>query len=141
MSAHDPALLHHCEDVWRVMRAEAHEEQHTDGVRYIWEGWTTKLFNRMHLSTPYYTHILRLLKAMDCIRQVQRGGGSAKSQWLLVQPPNLTLFNMATQSPTAPPAPGSGTANQRQMLQIMRDLSARIARLEAALGLEEDHVA
>ena len=84
-----PALYEHCSDVWNAMREQAVETQ--DGL--LWEGSLTGLFTQLGLSIPYYSKITKLLKGMDCMHQVRRGGGSSPSRWILLQEPSMELYS------------------------------------------------
>lgn len=84
-----PTLFEHCVTVYNEMAAQARDEN-DDGL--IYEGHTTKLFNQLGLSAPYYTAVLTRLKKMNCIIQLRRGGGSATSRWRLVNEPQEESF-------------------------------------------------
>ncbi len=117
-----PALFEHVSTIYSAMKETAKEE--SDGTT-VWTGFATHLFEEKGLSIPYYTQVMRMLQAMDCLRQLRRGGGSAPSKWLLVQDPTLVQFDKACEIPGA--YRGSKSAQTDQML---RDLSSRIGELE-----------
>jgi len=119
-----PALFEHVSTIYQAMDATASEE---DGHR-IWTGFATHLFVEHGLSVPYYTQVMRMLTAMDCLRQLRRGGGTAPSRWLLNQVPTMALFDKACEIPGA--YRGSKSAQTDQM---MRDLSNRITNIETTL--------
>jgi hypothetical protein len=88
-----PALYEHCRTVYKLMEEEAkliHPDQ--GGTTLVWEGHLTKLFQRLHLSVPYYTSVTRELKRMGCVTQKRRGGGNAPSQWIILTEPTEELF-------------------------------------------------
>ena len=92
-----PAVFEHARTVYNLMEEEAKLVTHNvteDGheVMLIWEGHLTKLFQRLHLSVPYYTSVTRELKRMGCIAQKRRGGGNAPSQWMILREPTEELF-------------------------------------------------
>jgi hypothetical protein len=82
------ALYKHACAVYEAMEAAA--ETNEDGT--IWTGHLTHLFAELQLPTPQYTYVTKSLKEMDCIKQLQRGGGRGVSKWALLQPPNEELF-------------------------------------------------
>lgn len=88
-----PALFQHALKTYEAMLIKAKEVSTTEGVLVVYEGKLTDLITKeLYLSTPYYTSITRVLKAMGCIQQLKRGGGSAPSQWLMVKMPTLEDF-------------------------------------------------
>lgn len=97
----------------------------------VYEGYLTKLFREHNLSIPYYTKIMRLLQRMDCVRQVRRGGGSAKSKWLLVQPPNPKLWGMIMSSAST----FTGVPKADALLQMVKALNERVSALEQKVGI------
>jgi hypothetical protein len=92
------ASFQHCVAVYEAMLSRSdlalldHNSQEESSV---YTGFTTKLFAEIGLSVPYYSKIMKLLQAMDCIRQLRRGGGPSASQWLLIQAPTVELFDRA----------------------------------------------
>ena len=121
-----PALFEHVSTIYNAMAEGAEEDK--DGNK-IWTGFATHLFKEYDLSVPYYTQVMRMLQAMDCLRQLRRGGGTAPSKWLLNQEPSMELFDAACQIPGA--YRGSKAAQTDQML---RDLSNRLAAVEDRLN-------
>jgi hypothetical protein len=90
-----PVLFDYCLRTYKAMMAEATWHD-MDGVTQsvVYEGHFTRLITvDLNLSTPYYTFVTRALKAMGCIRQLRRGGGSTPSQWELIREPTPELFN------------------------------------------------
>ena len=121
-----PALFEHVSTIYNAMAEGVEEDK--DGNK-IWTGFATHLFKEYDLSVPYYTQVMRMLQAMDCLRQLRRGGGTAPSKWLLNQEPSMELFDAACQIPGA--YRGSKAAQTDQML---RDLSNRLAAAEDRLN-------
>ena len=121
-----PALFEHVSTIYNAMAEGAEEDK--DGNK-IWTGFATHLFKEYDLSVPYYTQVMRMLQAMDCLRQLRRGGGTAPSKWLLNQEPSMELFDAACQIPGA--YRGSKAAQTDQML---RDLSNRLTAVEDRLN-------
>lgn len=64
------ALFEHCVNVWKEMSTQARDSG-DEGL--VYEGFTTKLFQGLQMSTPYYTSVLAKLKQMGCIEQLQIG--------------------------------------------------------------------
>ena len=121
-----PALFEHVSTIYNAMAREVEEDK--DGNK-VWTGFATHLFKEYDLSVPYYTQVMRMLQAMDCLRQLRRGGGTAPSKWLLNQEPSMELFDAACQIPGA--YRGSKAAQTDQML---RDLSNRLTAVEDRLN-------
>lgn len=127
-----PALLGHCQRVYDQMMLEA--EIGDDGFP-IYTGALTRLFSDLGLSTPYYTHCTQAMMAMDCIRQVRRGGGGQGSVWMLLQEPTEELFKIYAPQRTS-------TENKRvdEGEQQMRIMNSRIAQLESRMAILEAKV-
>jgi len=125
-----PALLMHCNTIYDAMEADSKPE----GEYKVWEGFATKLFEDQGLTVPYYTQVMRMLRGMDCLRQLRRGGGTAPSRWALIQKPNMEIFDKASG------IPGAYRGNKiSQQDQMMRDLSNRVNDLEEIVaGLIEN---
>jgi hypothetical protein len=121
-----PALLTHCESVFMAMQAQSATTRIDDVDCQVWEGRGTKLFRDLGLSVPYYSTVMTALKGMDCVRQLERGGGGKPSRWLIVQPPSRELFKLL---PDTSEKQQRETANQQQL----NDLNRRIQRLERAV--------
>jgi hypothetical protein len=120
----EPALLGHCVQVYDAMFERA---DNTPEGR-VFTGALTKLFEELGLGIPYYTQVTRKLKGMDCIRQIQRGGGPKQSRWLLLQEPSVELFNLPdTYKERLSTSKGARTMYEQQL----RDLNTRMLRLEA----------
>ena len=126
-----PTVYEYSVQVYQAMIEEANTEelglQYGDEVGLVWEGFSTKLIQRMNLPVPYYTKVFGELKRMDCVRQLRRGGSTTPSRWLLLQAPTVELFVKmeASRIPTA-----KDSVDQR-----INDLNNRVGKIEEALGL------
>lgn len=96
-----PAGFDHCARVFAQMLKESTEETlprpelkgddadyegDPDTIR-VYEGHLTGLFQKLGIPNPYYTSVMKALKAMNCVEQVRRGGGPALSKWALLKEP------------------------------------------------------
>jgi hypothetical protein len=127
-----PALFQHCCEVWETMDKASKDlvlPETGDKVR-VYEGFTTKLFDQLHLPVPYYTSVFTALKGMDCVRQIRRGGGGSPSQWLIVQRPTIELFDHAKSKSTVVKA-----GRDAQLAQMINDLNTRVNKLEQAVTI------
>lgn len=127
-----PALYNYCAEVYREMDKEATPS--TDNPKYkIYEGSLTKLVASLNLSNPYYSNITKALKAMDCIRMQQRGGGGHGSIWLLVQPPTPTLWRTHAADVMKQPSQREQQQEQRDrdIMEQLNELRTRVEFLEA----------
>jgi hypothetical protein len=85
-----PAVYSHAVSVYGRMFEQCKLVVPSDGTKEmaVWEGSLVDLITKqLYLSTPYYTSVTRLLKAMGCVKQLKRGGGSGLSQWELISQP------------------------------------------------------
>lgn len=121
-----PAIYEHCERIYYNM-AELAQPDPDNFDLPVYEGFLTRLFADSNLSVPYYSHVMRLLTAMDCTRQLRRGGGNAPSRWALIQAPTPELFNLVRDQADALTNPRSRSAQQRQWA---KDLNERLGVLE-----------
>jgi hypothetical protein len=74
------------------MREQAHPQTINGEHVFVYEGYTTRLFQQLQLPGPYYSSVLQRLQSMGCIRQLSRGGGSAASRWALLDDPTIEAF-------------------------------------------------
>lgn len=111
------ALFEHCLNVYKAMFETS--VPYLDTPYRMYDGFSTHLVKRLNLSVPYYTKCFRALRAMDCIRQIRRGGSTTTSQWLLLRPPDVPLFEAHV------PA-----TKQDMQGQQLRDLRQRVQELE-----------
>ena len=122
-----PAQFNHCVTVYNKMLEEAKVERadgDSDIVMTVWTGYTTKLFDSLGMSTPYYTTVTRNLMRMGCIKQLRRGGGTATSQWELLKEPTYEAYTQAVE-------PISQRSNSRtaRLETEVNHLKAVLARL------------
>jgi hypothetical protein len=89
----EPAELRHCRQVYAAMVKTAKERNGGEGPMLVWEGFSTRLVAELGLAVPYYTKVYRNLKAMGCVKQLQRGGSSTPSQWWLIGEPTQELWD------------------------------------------------
>ena len=125
-----PAAFGHIMAVWNEMHNTANETE--EGL--VYEGYMTKLVTeRLNLAIPYYTTVTQALKGMNCAQQLQRGGGSAASRWLLKKAPTLEEYlNWDRERAEAKRSVSvSKTAINTQMLQ---DHESRLAVLETSFA-------
>ena len=124
-----PALYEHCTEVYEAMAERAvigfaypDDEEET----LVYEGFLTRLIkDDLHYSVPYYTSIRQKLMAMDCIRQIRRGGSTTPSRWLMVLPPTLELFENTASSTVD----RTKKATRMDSLeQQVRDMNERLTR-------------
>lgn len=127
-----PALLEHSKEVWHAMYDESQPGEVDSDTYQIYRGFLTKLFSKVRLSTPYYSSVMQTLKKMDCVRQLRRGGGGSPSEWALIQEPTVALFMQTANNPT-PINPRKASGNTQQLLQMIKDLTARVIVLEDML--------
>ncbi len=133
-----PAMWKHCNTVYDAMLEESElrvvfGEQHT-----IWEGYFTKLFRRLHLTVPMYSTVTKELMGMGCIRQLRRGGGPAKSVWLMLKAPNLTDFN-SVKAQSAITEKGNTKKRAFEIMQgQINDLNRRLQLVESAVLTTND---
>jgi len=124
VESNDPALLNHCVQVYEAMEARADS---TPQGR-VFTGALTNLFDELGLGIPHYTSVTRKLKGMDCIRQIQRGGGPKPSRWLLLQAPSRELFSLPdTYRERLSTSKGARTMYEQQL----RDMNTRLLKVEA----------
>lgn len=116
-------MYEHCRKAYSILREEAEKL----GDEVIWEGFMTHLIgDQMGMSTPYYSSILSNLKRMGCVKQIRRGGSSTPSQWALLQPPTVELFQNA-ESRTV----GKGRIDSLE--QRVSDITSRLDAIERML--------
>lgn len=123
-------LFGHCVTVYDEMKRQARMEDVNEVPTLVYEGHLTRLvLQGVNLSAPYYTSVLKALKAMGCVYQLKRGGGGATSKWSLLQAPTEDDFrNMKTMN-----KPLSGKLAQLE--QQMRDMNRRLLEAETRLNL------
>jgi hypothetical protein len=125
-------LFRHCEVIFKEMQSQS-TVRVIDGnaESLVYEGKLVELVTETcGLPVPAYSKATQALKGMGCARQLRRGGGSSGSQWELIMPPTLELFEEYT-SQVAPEPEVPEYATQQQVL----DLGKRMQTIEKALGL------
>lgn len=128
-----PALFMHCCTVWDEMNAKAEDTVYEGQPVRMYEGYLTRLFEGLHLSVPYYSSVMRMLKQMDCVRQLQRGGGGSKSKWAVMQRPTEDLWK-AAQGPTGTKKKVAKDSEWKDsIVQMLNDMRKRVENLERAL--------
>lgn len=128
-------LFDHCQSIWNAMDDKATDvkrdpEDENSETDRTYEGHLTRLFQQVGMSAPYYTSVMRALKEMGCVEQTRRGGGNAKSRWLLVNVPTKESFEATTGRRFR-----GGRINM--MEQGIREMSQRLLVVEKALGLRD----
>jgi hypothetical protein len=126
-----PALFTHCSRVFERMRSEA-KPQRVEGVAcLVYEGYLTRLFNELEMATPYYTTVMRCLKAMNCVKQLSRGGGSSQSRWELINDPDFEAFDAIEQKRLKNNTQMGQVKDQTHILvKRVNELEGRVAMLE-----------
>jgi hypothetical protein len=119
-----PAMFNHALTVYETMLAEA-KPYELDPDYHVWTGFLTHTFTDLGLSVPYYTKVMSLLKKMDCVRQLRRGGSTTPSEWLLMQPPTEELYTGVPGKHLTPHQTRMGIVEQQ-----IKDLHHRISELE-----------
>jgi hypothetical protein len=139
-----PALFGHCERVYLAMLNEAKALNNTGEnlndedydaeptTIVVYTGKLTKLVAECNLSAPYYSSVTQALRQMGCIRQLSRGGGSADSQWQLIQEPTKGLFQTMKDAGTVPQRKARATKTEGIQSQV-NNLNGRVNTLEAEL--------
>jgi hypothetical protein len=125
------ALFDHCTNVYKEMKEQARESH--DYPEYagqlVYVGHLTKLFQALDLAVPYYTSVMKQLKAMGCVEQIRRGGGGAPSAWAMNFEPEREAFESA--APLKRPVAGKMAALEQQL----RDMNGRVLKLEQMMGV------
>lgn len=121
-------VFDHCNSVYAEMHQQARYEPvegDTGNEQLIYEGHLTKLVTGdLGLATPRYTAVMNHLKAMGCVEQIRRGGGSSPSRWLLVKPPDESSFR-SIESMNRPNSGKIAVVGQQ-----VRDLNKRLQTAE-----------
>lgn len=131
---HQPvsANYEHCRDVYEAMVQSGTTEIIDETNVLVYEGYLTRLFTHLGLSVPHYTHVMKVLKQMDCVRQIRRGGGSSASRWLLIQAPSPDLYKSSSNRPSA-----AKKTSLSAIQQQLNDLARRVSTLETAREREQ----
>lgn len=126
------ALFEHVCTVFNEMHKRSVTQRGDGGIDMtVYEGFTTGLFSELGMSIPYYTKVMRRLKAMGCVRQLKRGGGAAPSRWELIKDPDYDDFMVAdAEVDDKVPAVSRSSVHEQQI----NDLAARQDKMEATLS-------
>jgi hypothetical protein len=129
-----PSLFLHCSSVFELMKKRAKPEVIEGTHALVYRGFLTHLITQdLELATPYYTHVMHRLKKMNCVRQLQRGGGPSPSTWELLEEPTLELYESVEEKKTKP------MTWKGQTDEVVQRLLTRVETLEEqmAVVLEE----
>jgi ribosomal protein S15P/S13E len=132
----------HVQDVYKAMLERAEEEptefEDTEGdphenIRNVYTGHLTSLFGELQKPAPYYTSIMTALKAMGCVEQLRRGGGSAPSKWIMQHPPTeegymAFINNRSTKKPHG---------KVEMLEQQVKNLMGRVQHIEEHLATQK----
>ncbi len=124
-----PRLFEHCSAVYETMKKTARGVQIEGTYALVYEGYLTRLFADLNLAMPYYTAVMRRLKAMDCVRQLSRGGGSSPSKWELLNEPDYDGFEVIEATRR------ENNTQLGQTINTVKILTRRVADLEEQLNL------
>jgi hypothetical protein len=115
------------EDPSTVTHDEAYKE-----VR-VYEGHLTRLFSDLQIANPYYTKIRNALVDQNCIEQLRRGGGAAKSKWILHHEPDEETFKTIMERRHV------GTRQQKGQIleQRVKDLTKMVSDLTERVEILE----
>lgn len=128
---HESTMLDLCKLVYSEMERTATKAEGQTEDALIWEGALTSIFQlEPRLGTSRYSAVMNALKRMDCVYQLQRGGGSAPSVWMLYRPPTEELYT-ATKLRESTRKANSGVMDQR-FGDVARTLESLTRRLEIA---------
>ena len=132
-----PRLFEHVCTVFAEMRRHSVAQPTTDGGEtkhlLVYEGFLTHLFRDLGLPTPYFTSVMERLRAMGCVRQLGRGGGTSPSRWELIQDPDYEDFQRAEESKRKAPSRIEQVEHAQAVLS--RQVDQLIATLKD-LGIE-----
>jgi hypothetical protein len=113
------------------MRSEAKPQRVENVPTLVYEGYLTRLFNELDMATPYYTTVMRCLKAMNCVKQLSRGGGSSPSRWELINDPDFEAFDAIEQKRLKNNTQMGQVKDQTHILvKRVNELEGRVAMLE-----------
>jgi len=127
-----PKLYEHCLTVFAQMKLEAKPTAVEGAHAFVYEGFLTRLFNKLSLATPYYTSVMQALRKMGCVKQLSRGGGASPSKWELLQEPTLDLFTSSMTKRL------HDNTKLGQLTQQVGDLNVRLTDVEDILSAITD---
>ena len=146
-----PKLFDHAKRVFEEMKARSHKEQVIATVDEelevprgevdIYEGHLTRLFAELSIPNPYYTKIMDILKAQNCVEQLRRGGGVALSRWILLEAPTEEGFKILTERKRVPKGQMKILEQrQRDLMGMVEQLTTHVENLEEAFQRLYDDV-
>lgn len=133
-------VFDHCKRVYGEMKAQARDETLSSEsgdeqtTLSVYEGHLTKVFAQLSLSTPYYTAVMRYLKSMGCVEQLQRGGGNSPSRWALLREPTESSF-LSVEGQNR-----SRSGRTAALEQQTRDLTRQVITLHARVSTLAAHL-
>jgi len=127
-----PKLFEHCSTIFEAMKRESSPQKVEGAHTLVYEGFLTRLFAERGMATPYYTTVMRRLKAMGCVRQLSRGGGNSPSKWELLEEPTIEKFEQFEE------ARFRADTKLGQTMDGVKSLAKRLANVEARLDLLEE---
>lgn len=138
MTGPTPMMYDHARKVYEAMETEAVEEplydgdgQETEDRQKVYTGHLTSLFQKLELPMPYYTQVMKGLKAQNCVEQLRRGGGTSQSKWILFNAPTEDGWVTYEDNKRG----GVKQGKVAQLEQQLSDLRIRVASLEALAGV------
>ena len=124
------AIYRALELVW----ARMYEEK--DDTDSVWEGYTTHLMADLKIPIPYYGKILDALQRMGCATQLQRGGGTSPSRWVVHKAP--TLDGYIEVKPQLGGMRGGKSATTDEILeQRVSDIEKRVGTIDILKALTD----
>jgi hypothetical protein len=129
-----PKLFEHCSVVYEAMKKVAKGTTIEGTYALVYEGYLTRLFADLQMAMPYYTTVMRRLKAMDCVQQLARGGGSSPSRWQLLTEPSWDSFAEMEA------ARYKNNTQMGQAQDAIRVLTKRMTELEERFNMHEGHL-
>jgi hypothetical protein len=133
-----PMMWDHIQDVFKQMSDRAEDEPvfdsevNNDAERKVYTGHLTSLFAELQKPAPYYTDIMTALKAMGCVEQLRRGGGSAESKWIICYAPTEEGYLAYLNNRSSGKKPGKVEILEQQIRTLMGRVQSIEEYLEAA---------
>lgn len=62
------------------------------GMVHVWEGKATHVYQELDMPMSHYSSVWNTLKDLGCVLQIQRGGPSSTTKYLLYHAPTLEDF-------------------------------------------------
>lgn len=137
-----PVMFDHCSKVYNAMLKASEEEFITtyqdepngreDDRVTVYTGHLTGLFQQLGIPNPYYTAVMKALKAMNCVEQFRRGGGAGLSKWILYKEPTEEGF-MAYHGNKRPGRHAGQVAALEQRVNNQEERLQRVERFLASI--------